>query len=181
MGGGLRAGRCAVIAAAVGIAFALVPDAVLAQIRGPEPATAARTGAWTPAVGARAGWATRDASPSLGLFLRAPIPLPLLGPALVVAGDAVFQGKGLVERQGTLDLTVEVLEALYTGGGPVVLNTIFGGEGARETKVGHTIVVGARGRIGLLTSHFEIRWVRVDVRKPRFFMFGLSYPILGRP
>ena len=133
-------------------------------------------------MGARAGWATQDASLSLGLFLRVPIPLPVWGPALVVAGEAVFQDMGLVERQVTIDLTAEVLTGLYAGGGPAVLNTFFEEEAvARETKVGYTLVAGVRGRVGLLASRLEFRWVRVDVRKPRFLMFGLSYPILGRP
>ena len=133
-------------------------------------------------MGARTGWATKDQSLSLGVFLRVPIPLPVWGPELVVAGDAVFQDMGLVERQATLDLTAEVLRGLYAGGGPAVLNTFFAEETVtRETKVGYTLVAGIRGRVGLLASRLEVRWVRVDSRKLRFFMFGLSYPILGGP
>jgi hypothetical protein len=170
----LRAGRGALIAAVAGAALTVMPSTTLAQIGVPR--------GWTPTVGARAGWAIEDASPSLGLFLRVPIPLPVLGPTLIVAGDAVFQGGGLVDRQGTIDLTTDVLGGLYVGGGPAVLDTFFGNEAvARETKIGYTLVAGASGRVGLLTSHFELRWVRVDVRKPRFLMFGLSYPIFGRP
>lgn len=87
-----------------------------------------------------------------------------------------------MDRQGTIDLTTDVFGGIYLGGGPAVLNTFFGNEAvARETKIGYTLVAGASGRVGFLASHFELRWVRVDVRKPRFLMFGLSYPILGRP
>ena len=154
--------------------MAVMPSTTLAQVGGP--------GGWSPTVGTRAGWATKEQSLSLGVSLRVPIPLPVWGPALVVAGDAVFQEMGLVERQATIDLTAEVLRGLYAGGGPAVLNTFFEEEGVnRETKVGYTLVGGIRGRVGLLASSLEVRWVRVDARKLRFFMFGLSYPILGRP
>jgi len=133
-------------------------------------------------VGARVGWITKDQSPSLGAFLRVPIPLLAWEPAVVVTGDAVFQENGLIEHQATIDLTAEVLKGLYTGGGPAVLNTFFEEEVVnRETKIGYTLVGGIKGRVGLLASRLEARWVRVDARKLRFFMLGLSYPILGRP
>jgi len=170
----LRAGRGALIAAVAGAALAVMPSTTLAQIGVPR--------GWTPTLGARAGWAVKDASPSLGLFLRVPIPLPVLRPTLIVAGDAVLQGGGLVDRQGTIDLTTNLLGGIYVGGGPAVLNTFFGNEAvARETRTGYTLVTGVTGRVGVLVSRFEFRWVRVDVRKPRFLMFGMSYPILGRP
>ena len=180
MGGVLRAGRGTLIATVAVAALAVMPSTTLAQIGGPGPSLTG-AGGWTPTVGARTGWATRDHSLSLGVFLRVPIPRLVWRPALVVAGDAVFQD-GLVERQATLDLTAEVLRGLYAGGGPAVLNTFFAEETvARETKVGYTLVAGLRGRVGLLASRLEVRWVRVDQRKLRFFMFGLGYPILGRP
>ena len=157
-----------------------MPSTALAQVGGPGLSLAGAAG-WNPTVGARAGWATEDQSLSLGVFLRVPIPRLLREPALMVAGDAVFQD-GLVERQATMDLTADVLRGLYAGGGPAVLNTVFEKEGiTRETKAGYTLVAGLRGRVGVLASRLEVRWVRVDSRKLRFFMLGLSYPILGRP
>ena len=170
----MRASRGALFAAVAVAAMAVMPHTTLAQVGVP--------GGWSPTVGARAGWLTKDQSLSLGAFLRVPIPLLVWAPAVVVAGDALFQDNGLVERQATIDLTAEVLRGLYAGGGPAVLNTFFEEDGAtRETKAGYTLVAGLRGRVGLLASSLEVRWVRVDSRRLRSFMFGLSYPILGRP
>ena len=175
----MRADRGTLIAAVAVAALAVRPSTTLAQRGGPE-SSLSRAGGRNPTVGARTGWATKDQSLSLGVFLRVPIPLPVWGPELVAAGDAVFQ-EGLVERQATIDLTAEVLRGLYAGGGPAVLNTFFAEAVTRETKVGYTLVAGIRGIVGLLASRLEVRWVRVDARKLRFFMFGLGYPILGRP
>lgn len=180
MGGVLRAGRGTLIVTVAVAALAVIPSTTLAQIGGPGPSITG-AGGWNPTVGARTGWATKDQSLSLGVFLRVPIPRLVWRPALVVAGDAVFQD-GLVERQATVDLTAEVLRGIYAGGGPAVLNTFFESEGGtRETKAGYTLVAGLRGRVGLLASRLEVRWVGVGSRKLQFFMFGLSYPILGGP
>jgi hypothetical protein len=177
----LRVGRVTLIAAVAVAAMAVMPRTTLAQVGDPG-ASLARAGGWNPTVGARTGWLTKDQSLSLGVFLHVPIPRVVWGPALVVAGDAVFQDNGLVERQATIDLTAEVLQGIYAGGGPAVLSTFFEEEGVtQETKAGYTLVAGLRGKIGLLASHLEVRWVQVDSRKLQFFMFGLSYPILGGP
>ena len=168
----MRAGRVTLVA---GVVWVLLPSAVLAQLGGAGP----RALEGAPRVGARAGWSTKDSSPSLGLFLRVAVPVLPMRPALAVAGEAVFHEQGLVERQGTLDLTLG--GGLYAGGGPAVLNTIFGDAVERETKIGYNMVVGVRGRTGILTTNLEFRWVRVDSRRPAFFIVGLGYPLFGRP
>ena len=165
------------LAAAVLLAL-LAPSAAAAQIR-PDPIASAGA-RWNPTVAARAGWSVRDASPSLGATLRLPVPLSSLRPALVVGGDVVFQ-EGVVERQGLVDLTVDVSGGLFAGGGPAVLNTVFESATPRETELGYTLVAGVRGRSDVLSTQVDFRWVRVAGLSPTFLMISLGYPLLGRP
>jgi hypothetical protein len=164
--------------ALVVLALGLAPASARAQLL-PGFGGAQRGGGLSPVAAARLGWSIRDSSPSAGVQLRLPLPIPALRPAVTVGGDVVFQ-TGLEEVQGTADLTLGMFAPLYAGGGPALLNSIFGDAADRETKLGFTLVGGiGGGRVGPLLTQLEFRWLRVDELSPRFFMLTLGYPLFG--
>lgn len=134
---------------------------------------------WTPVAAARLGWSLRDSSPLVGAQLRLPVPIPVLRPSVTFGGDLIFQS-GLIERQGTADVTLGVFAPLYVGAGAAVLNSVFEADAPRETKTGFSVVAGLRGgRVGPLSTELEFRWMRVAELRPRYLSFTLGYPLLG--
>jgi hypothetical protein len=132
-----------------------------------------------PILAGRVGWSSRDSAPSLGASLTLGLPVPVIRPALDVGGDFVFHS-GLVELQGVADVTSAFLRPLYLGGGPAVLNSVFEGSTARQTKAGFTLVAGVRGGFaGPLQTDLSFRLVRVGELHPRYFMLALGYPLFG--
>ena len=69
----------------------------------------------------------------------------------------------------------------YAGGGMAWRNTIFPDKPGRQTKRGHTFVLGLRSmppRQARFGTEIQLRWILVDkVLKPRVFSFGVNFPL----
>ena len=156
---------------APGLAPSLAPG-LAAQVQGGPLRGPAGPG-WRPSVGARLGLDDRNQAPSIGALLRLPIPIPGVRLAAVPGGDLVFHD-GLTERQGMVDLTVDVF-GITVGGGPVALSSVFGEDEPNQTKVGYTILAGLQRSTGRLGTNLEFRWIWVEELRPRFIMLGITY------
>ena len=167
-------GRAKVAGLGILLAALLLPSPALAQF-GPLGGPGRR---WSPAVGVRAGWAWKDDAPSLGGVVIVPVPLFPKRPTLTAGGDFLFQN-GLTEKEGTLDVTIDLTPGLFFGGSAAMMNTIFPGETLRATRSGYGIVGGLRGRAGPLNTMIEARKLWIDNRKPSLIMLTFAYPLLS--
>jgi hypothetical protein len=163
-------------------AVALATLAFAAPLRAqllPGPGLGSRPRIGGPVIAARVGWSTRDNAPSVGASMTLALPIPIIRPSIDVGGDFVFHS-GLTELQGVADVTSGFLRPIYLGGGPAVLNSVFEGSTARQTKAGFTVVAGLRGGFaGPLQTDLSFRLVRVGELHPRYFMLAFGYPLFG--
>jgi hypothetical protein len=167
------------IAGALGLAVVtcLAPPRLAAQGPG-GPILQAPGGAsgWLPSLGIRAGFDYRNSDPLVGAFLRLPVPITGLRPAITPGFDLVFHDD-LTDRQIVVDATVDLFGGLSVGGGPLRLNTIYGDPGdPRETRLGYTLIGGFHNRGGPFGVDLDFRWVFVeDIEQPRYLMVAFTW------
>ena len=159
----------------------MAPGPARAQRRPPPPQSAGS--GWAPiSAGLRIGYEDKSSSLVFGAGMRIPV-IPNGSIQLLPSADITFVPK-LKEYEYNLEAVYVYGDrngGVYAGGGLAWRNTIFDGQSGRQTKQGHTIVVGlvsspnGRARLG---TQIELRWIFVDpVLKPRVFSFGVNLPL----
>jgi hypothetical protein len=88
--------------------------------------------------------------------------------------------QGLQDWQVNADIAFMLTRGFYLGGGFAQRNTIYDETIGKETRSGHSIILGFReppssGRLG---TQVEMRWSVISFMRPRTITLGMNYPLV---